>query len=387
MTGPAFERLPLDQPDPQISLAGAFRRLWRKGFTFTGRASRREFWFAYLATVLLIAVAYIIAVALAGLSGNSNNSGSLALAPVLLLLIFGFAVASVIPQLAVTVRRLHDANLSGAMYFVCLVPLVGPLILLIMLAQRSDPRGARFDVPSLAASGYAPVAYPPTPITMAPPAPPAPPVPPVPPVPPAPPGSGVPAAQPASYLPVPPVLPPLPLAPGPAVVSPPPGPAVGSPPPGPAVVSPPPPPVPVPAPAAHPLGGAAPTSDQGDMDATRISAPVASAPWLVELNDGRRVPLTGAVYLGRDPVVADANVTALCVPIYEEQKSMSKTHARLMLTGSQVEVTDLHSTNGTLVITEAGGQKRLMPEVPQLIDSDATVQLGDVSLRVVRMRR
>lgn len=44
-----------------------------------------------------------------------------------------YSLAVFIPSLAVTVRRLHDTNHSGWMYFVSLIPLIGGIWLLILL--------------------------------------------------------------------------------------------------------------------------------------------------------------------------------------------------------------------------------------------------------------
>ena len=56
-----------------------------------------------------------------------------------------FGMAMFIPTLAVTSRRLHDANFSGAMLFLYLVPGVGSLVVAILCLFPSTPAGARFD--------------------------------------------------------------------------------------------------------------------------------------------------------------------------------------------------------------------------------------------------
>ncbi len=54
-------------------------------------------------------------------------------------------LAILVPFLAITWRRLHDTNRSGGLYFLALIPFVGPVILLVLLALPSNPAGARFD--------------------------------------------------------------------------------------------------------------------------------------------------------------------------------------------------------------------------------------------------
>lgn len=41
------------------------------------------------------------------------------------------ALGTIVPSLAVAVRRLHDTNKSGWYYLIGLIPLVGPILLLV----------------------------------------------------------------------------------------------------------------------------------------------------------------------------------------------------------------------------------------------------------------
>ena len=42
-----------------------------------------------------------------------------------------FALGTIVPGLAACVRRLHDLNKSGWNYFICLIPIIGGIILLV----------------------------------------------------------------------------------------------------------------------------------------------------------------------------------------------------------------------------------------------------------------
>lgn len=50
-----------------------------------------------------------------------------------------------IPSLALSWRRLHDSNKSGAMIFLAFIPFVGSIIVLVLYLLPSDPAGQRFD--------------------------------------------------------------------------------------------------------------------------------------------------------------------------------------------------------------------------------------------------
>ncbi len=100
----------------------------------------------------------------------------------------------------------------------------------------------------------------------------------------------------------------------------------------------------------------------------------------IALPDGRVVPLTSAIVVGRGPDVERGPVGA--APLAIADPSLSKTHAVLEADGSGVWVTDLHSTNGTAL--EGGGSTtRCEPGVRTPLPRGAVVRLGDV---VVSMR-
>lgn len=104
-------RPPLWAPWYGINFGHAVARFVRKAFVFHGRASRGEYWWVMLFIMLLsFAVGFLTVAAtdLAGIdidSSLSDNIASIA-STVLQILIF-------IPDTALSVRRLHDENLSG----------------------------------------------------------------------------------------------------------------------------------------------------------------------------------------------------------------------------------------------------------------------------------
>ena len=65
-----------------------------------------------------------------------------------------FYVAVIVPTLAVTVRRLHDAGYSGWLVLLNLIPWFGGLILLVFTLMPESPSGARYD--PAPAYGYGP---------------------------------------------------------------------------------------------------------------------------------------------------------------------------------------------------------------------------------------
>jgi uncharacterized membrane protein YhaH (DUF805 family) len=94
---------------------------------FSGRAIRSEYWFWTLFTVLLWIVASIIDVAL----------GLGILAPL-------GALATLLPSIAVAVRRLHDTDRSGWWFLLIFIPLIGPIVLIVWFCMRGTVGSNRF---------------------------------------------------------------------------------------------------------------------------------------------------------------------------------------------------------------------------------------------------
>lgn len=97
----------------------------RKYATFSGRATRSEFWWFVLFQFMVQLVAALIDIALLGFDGGEpfQMIASLAL---------------LLPMLAVAVRRLHDNGRVGWWIFLGLVPIIGFLVLLYWYVQPSQ---------------------------------------------------------------------------------------------------------------------------------------------------------------------------------------------------------------------------------------------------------
>ncbi len=148
--------MPVDPTDPDLPLYGAapltaYSRFWRRYVVFSGRASLSEYWWPVLLNVVVAVVVGLLgAILLAVGSGLSDQGLGVAAVPnalgaVLLFALFVFFLAQLIPSIAITVRRLHDANLSGLFYLLSFIPSVGGLIVLVLTVLPSNPEGRRFD--------------------------------------------------------------------------------------------------------------------------------------------------------------------------------------------------------------------------------------------------
>ncbi len=100
---------------------------------FKGRARRSEYWYFVLANALIS----IVLIFLGGIIGGIFGDGVTGL--IIGYSLFGlYTLATIIPYLAVIVRRLHDVNKSGWFYFISLIPAVGSIWLLVLFCTEGD---------------------------------------------------------------------------------------------------------------------------------------------------------------------------------------------------------------------------------------------------------
>ena len=95
---------------------------------FSGRARRKEYWMFVLFNMIFAIVAMILDNVL-GIAIEGVGYGPL----------YGlYALAVLIPGLAVSVRRLHDVGKSGWMILIVLIPLIGAIWLLVLMVTDSN---------------------------------------------------------------------------------------------------------------------------------------------------------------------------------------------------------------------------------------------------------
>ena len=94
----------------------------KKYADFSGRARRKEYWLFGLVNGIIISVLGLL--------------GLFAGGPVIVGL---YALAVVIPTIAVTIRRLHDTNRSGWYFLIILIPFIGGIVLIVFTVLDSTP--------------------------------------------------------------------------------------------------------------------------------------------------------------------------------------------------------------------------------------------------------
>ena len=154
---------PLDWPHYGIGFVPATKRALQKYATFTGRASRSEFWWWALANAIVVTVLYVLMFVLAFAGRTPDGEPGVGLiVPTVLLIVWALGV--IIPTIAVTIRRLHDAGYSGWFYLFSVVGL--GIVTLVLCAMETSPAAAKYGPPypqSYAPMGYGATGYAPPP--------------------------------------------------------------------------------------------------------------------------------------------------------------------------------------------------------------------------------
>lgn len=117
-----------------LSMGEAIKSVFSKYARFSGRATRSEYWYFALFSLLITAGLLLLGSVLSSSGGSMAETSAIA---AFLLLLWWAAI--VIPTIAVTIRRLHDAGYSGWLYLLVLVPYLGGLVLFIFALLVSQP--------------------------------------------------------------------------------------------------------------------------------------------------------------------------------------------------------------------------------------------------------
>ncbi len=97
-----------------MTFVDAVKTCLTKYADFNGRASRSEYWW------------YVLFIMLASLALSIVNDKLSTL----------FALATLLPSIAVAARRLHGTNRSGWLQLIALIPILGWLVLLYFMVQE-----------------------------------------------------------------------------------------------------------------------------------------------------------------------------------------------------------------------------------------------------------
>jgi uncharacterized membrane protein YhaH (DUF805 family) len=106
-----------------MTFGEAIKVCFNKYAVFDGCATRPEFWwwvlFTFIAATVLRSVSYSLSAA--------------------------FSLATFLPSIAVTARRLHDTDRSGWLQLLWFIPIIGWILIIIWCAEAGKPN--RYGIP------------------------------------------------------------------------------------------------------------------------------------------------------------------------------------------------------------------------------------------------
>lgn len=111
---------------------------------FSGRSRRKEYWMFVLLFVIVYAVCFglMFSGGYAGMMDGSGQLGPLGILGGILLAVF--VLGSLIPAIAVQVRRFHDQDKSGWFVLLNFIPYIGGLIVLVFMCLEGTKGPNRF---------------------------------------------------------------------------------------------------------------------------------------------------------------------------------------------------------------------------------------------------
>ena len=108
----------------------SFGKYWQNFAEFAPRTRRRDFWFAFLANMII----------------NCVLSAATFFVPFFKYILIAYTIVCLCPGLAITFRRLHDTGKKGTFIFINLIPVVGSIIFLVKLAKDSDAEENKYGI-------------------------------------------------------------------------------------------------------------------------------------------------------------------------------------------------------------------------------------------------
>lgn len=118
--------------EDQYNLIDWFVKCLKNYANFTGRARRKEFWFFTLVYMIITTITIVLDLALKTYGVITGV----------------FILAMIVPSISVAVRRLHDINKSGWYYLIQMIPLVGPILVLIWFATETKQESNQWGNPA-----------------------------------------------------------------------------------------------------------------------------------------------------------------------------------------------------------------------------------------------
>lgn len=119
----------------------AYKRFFSNYVNFEGRANRAEYWWVVLWNVIICLACLFCGVAM--LTSRDFTPMVFGIISVCI-----YNLVTIIPNISLTVRRLHDSNKTGWLCLIALIPYIGVLIMLVLTFLEGTKGPNRYGEPS-----------------------------------------------------------------------------------------------------------------------------------------------------------------------------------------------------------------------------------------------
>jgi uncharacterized membrane protein YhaH (DUF805 family) len=113
----------------------AIKTFFQKYVDFTGRASRSEYWWVALGFLIIQTPIFFATITAIHIPSVEQQALGILVISIVALLI---GLATLLPSLTLTVRRLHDTGKSAWFLLIAFIPISGPIIMLVFFLLPSD---------------------------------------------------------------------------------------------------------------------------------------------------------------------------------------------------------------------------------------------------------
>lgn len=108
----------------------SYIRMFKNYVNFNNRTSRKDYWLAILFNWI---IAFVI-----GIIGNATDMS------IFKVLGYLYSLATLVPGIALSIRRMHDIGKAGTWILVSFIPIAGQIWFLVLVCTASKPVGEQY---------------------------------------------------------------------------------------------------------------------------------------------------------------------------------------------------------------------------------------------------
>tara|TARA_R110002126_G_scaffold206886_1_gene353969 strand:+ start:59 stop:475 length:417 start_codon:yes stop_codon:yes gene_type:complete len=110
-----------------------YLKVFKQYFDFSGRARRKEFWmFTLFHFLFIFSTTFLVFFLTSDIYEDTETNY------VYVAIICTYLLISIIPSIALTVRRLHDTGKSGWLYLIVIIPYLGWFTIMIFACMEGN---------------------------------------------------------------------------------------------------------------------------------------------------------------------------------------------------------------------------------------------------------